>query len=294
MDNLDFSKIYSPSKLQLFEKCPQEYYFSYIDEIYSKMKAKLRKDPINLWPFNTLGKAVHDAITLFFYLPKEEQDLDNLKKQLKPAWRSEAMMRKLPPLGRWGGFSILEEERDYYKEALKMLISFYKNFKLDFKIKFLPTKDILRSIEDYKKLIKPLNQGYDISGKFDLILQLKDNSLEVVDFKTSKSEEKNEFQLKFYKLLAELNFKTPVSKASFYYLRSSRIKEYDLTKEDIEKIKELVLEKINIIKKEKEFPTKPSKLCRYCLFRNFCPAKKEISKYIKEPIQEGFVEDLPF
>lgn len=303
MDNINFSKIYSVSKLQLFEQCSKAYHFSYLDEVYSKMKAKLRKEPSNIWPFNTLGRAVHDSITLYFYLDKGEQNLENLKDQLKLAWRAEAMARKLPPLGKWGGFKDLEEERKYYKQALQMLINFYKLRKIIStesktdplkKIKFLPTKNILQSIEDYKKLIKPLNSDFDVSGKFDLVLELDDKNLSVVDFKTGKSEEKNDFQLKFYKLLAELNFLKPVLKASFYYLKSGRIKEFDLSKEKTEKTKDMVLEKINKIQQEKDFETKPSMLCQYCLFRNFCPAKKEILKYIKEPTQEDFIEDLPF
>ena len=40
------------------------------------------------------------------YLKNENRDL---KDQLKNAWKSEAMPKKLPPLGKWGGFKTLEE-----------------------------------------------------------------------------------------------------------------------------------------------------------------------------------------
>lgn len=294
MDNIDFAKIYSVSKLQLFEKCPQAFHFFYLDPVYSKMKAKLRKEPSNIWPFQTLGKAIHDSITLFLHLPKDQRTIVNLKEQLKITWRSEAMVHKLPPLGKWGGFKDLEEEREYYKKALEMLVNFFKTFDKKIVVKFLPTKDLSHSIEDYKKLIKPISREFDISGKFDLVLDLADKNLAVVDFKTGKSEDKNNFQLKFYKLLAELNFNLPVKKASFYFLKTGNIKEFDLTKEEPEKIKFLILDKIEKIKKETEFETRPSKLCTYCLFRTFCPAKKEVAEITKEPIQEDFIEDLPF
>lgn len=294
MDYIDFSKIYSFSKLKLFEQCPKAYHFSYLDEVYSKMKSQLRKDPSNLWPFNTLGKAVHDAITLFLYLPEKEQTLENLKEQLKASWWSEAMPQKIPPLGKWGGFKDLEEERSYYKEALKLLANFYKTFDRKIKIKLLPTRNIKRSIDDYKKLIKPVNDDFDVSGKLDLVLDLDNNSLEVVDFKTGKSEEKDDFQLRFYKLLTELNFSQPVNKASFYYLRTGNIKEFSLEKDDLEKIKKEVIKKIKKTQAQKEYVVKPSKLCKYCMFKTFCPAKKEVSQYIQEPLQEDFADDLPF
>ncbi len=291
--DLDFAKIYSVSKLSLFDQCPKAYHFSYLDPIYSRMKSKLRKDPANIFAFNTLGRAVHDALTLFFHLEKTEQNLKNLKNQLKLSWRSEAMPHKLPPLGAWGGFTDIEEERRYYQDALNMLINFYKNFDLSLKVYYLPTKDLLRSIEDYKKLIKPISLDSDISGKFDLIVEA-DDGLEVVDFKTGKNEEQDNFQLRFYKLLAELNFNKFIKKASFYYLKTGNIKEFDLeTENKTEEIKEEILDKIAKIKTAQEFEARPSKLCKYCLFKNFCPAKNEVREFIKQP-EDNEVEDLPF
>jgi len=300
MDFIDFSKIYSYSKLGLFEKCPKSYHFTYLDEVYSKMKSELKRDPSNIWPFYIIGRSVHDAITLFFYLPEDEKTAENLKEQLKLTWKSEAMPQKIPPLGKWGGFKDLEEERQYYRQALEMLANFFKTLGLSLsrkhkklKIKYLPTKDLARSIEDYKNLIRPISGNFDISGKFDLIISA-DDDLSVVDFKTSKSEDYNNFQLQFYKLLAELNFKLPVNKASFYYLSTGNIKEFDLAKSDSEKIKKEVLKKIDKIQACKDFKPKPSKLCQYCIFRTFCPAKKEVSQYIDLPKDQDFSEDLPF
>jgi len=294
MDNVDFNKIFSVSKLDLFDKCPKAFYFTYLDPIYSKMKSKLKKEPENIWSFQTLGKAIHDSLTLFFHLPKEQQTFSDLKEQLKLTWRSEAMANKLPPLEKWGGFKSLDEERDCYKQALAMLLNFFKTFDQKKEIKFLPTKDLKRSIEDYKKLIKPISEEFDISGRFDLIIKGENNSLEVIDFKTGKSENDNHFQLQFYKLLAELNFNQPVTKASFYYLKTGRIRVFDLTPEDSQETKFLILSKIERIKEEKKFLPYPSKLCKFCLFKNFCPAKKEIAKFIEKPVPVDLVEDLPF
>lgn len=294
MDYIDFKKIFSVSKLELFEKCPKAFHFSYLDPIYSKMKSKLRKEPAYIWPFQTLGKSVHDAITLFEHLEKEDKNLQDLKDQLKNSWRSEAMGQKLPPLGKWGGFKTLEEEREVYKKALELLSNFYKTYDSKKVIKYLPTKDLLRSIEDYKSLRQPISEDYDISGKFDLIQVLADGNLEVVDFKTSKDEKYNNFQLRFYKLLAELNFKTPVSKASFYYLRTASIREFELKDEDIKEIKDEVLDKINKISITKDFEPNTSKLCQYCIFQSFCPAYKKVGKIIAKPLFNDFADDLPF
>jgi ATP-dependent exoDNAse (exonuclease V) beta subunit len=138
---------------------------------------------------------------------------------LKTTWESKVVRNKKPPLGKWGGFTTVEEERKSYKEAQAMLRNFYKLCDANPGIAFLPAQDLKRSIEDYKNLITHLNDNYDISGKFDLIVKAGDR-LHIIDFKTSKKEESDFFQLRFYKVLAEEKFKIPVERVSFYYLRT--------------------------------------------------------------------------
>ena len=291
---IDYSKIYSPSKIDCFYKCPKQYHFSYIDPVYSKMKNKLNKYPENIWPFNTLGKAVHNAITFFYHLPENQRTEENLKEQLKKTWESEAMWNKKPPLGKWGGFESLEEEREYYKNAILMLKNFLKIAEIAPDFKYLPTDNLKKSIDDYINLITPINKDYDISGKFDLIVQ-QGNALHIIDFKTGKNEEgADDFQLRFYKLLAEENFKKPVKKTSFYFLRSGSIKESESKKEDSKKIKEEILNKIKEIKETKDFIPQPSGLCKFCIFKTFCPKKGEVSQGVKDVKKEDYPSDLPF
>src|SRR4030042_3891162 len=108
---IDYDKIYSPTKLNLFEECSQQYFFSYLDPVKSKMKTKLKQMPENIYPFHTLGKAVHNAITLYYYLPLSERNEENLLKKLAEAWMSEVKWDKKPPLLKWGGFGSVEAER---------------------------------------------------------------------------------------------------------------------------------------------------------------------------------------
>jgi putative RecB family exonuclease len=292
--NINYSKIYSPSKLDMFEKCPKSYHFYYLDPIYSKMKTDLKKMPENIFGFNTLGRAVHNAITLFFHAPEDDRTWENLKNTLKGTWTSEFQWNKKPPLGEWGGFKTLEEEKQTYNQALLMLKNFFEIQPKSLKIEYLPTPDLRHSIQDYQNLIRSLTEDFDISGKFDLIAQNEDETLHIIDFKTGKKEDNNSFQLKFYKVLAEENFKKPVSKASFFFLKSGNIKEFDLNNQTKENLKDEIVEKINLINQTKEFETKPSKLCKFCLFKNFCPAKEQVKEFIKDFKEEDYADDLPF
>lgn len=268
MADYDFSKIYSFSKLELFSKCKQQYFFNYLDPEIAPIKKEFLKPK----DFNTKGSAVHDAITLFYYLSEKERTFDNLKKCLKESWFSEKDIYKKPPLGELGGFRNIEHERKTYKESLKLLLNFFK-IKEKPDLFFIPAKTIKDSFADYAKMIKPLSEDLFISGKFDRIDKSKNNKLRIVDFKTGKNGN-NFFQLEFYKLLAELNFDKKVEQVSFYSLFPGRVKNFDVSKVKIKDIKKKILEKVNKIRKTKKFPPNPSRLCNYCDFKEICPAFK--------------------
>jgi putative RecB family exonuclease len=290
---IDYSKIYSPSKLNMFFKCPKSYHFYYLDPIYSQVKNELKRLPENIWSFHTLGKAVHNAITLFYHSPPEQRTKQQLKEYLKESWRSEVRWSEKPPLGKWGGFKTIDEERDSYHQAILMLKKFLKLAEVEPQVEYLPTKDFKHSIEDYINLITPLGKDFSISGKFDLIV--KDNGfLHIIDFKTGRGEDDNNFQLRFYKVLAEVNFQRLVRRASFYFLRDGNKKEFDLEKEETEEIKEEIVEKIEKIRHTENFETRPSKLCKFCLFKTFCPEQEKVTEIVKEVSNEDYLDDLPF
>jgi len=290
---VDYSKIYSVSKLGMFFECPKSYHFHYLDPVYSRMKSELKSRPENIWKFHTLGKAVHNAITIFYHSPPEQRTEERLKEYLKGTWQSEVMWNKKPPLEKWGGFETIEEERDSYREAILMLKNFFGIAELEPEIEYLPTRDLRRSMDDYLNLITPLNQDFDISGKFDLITRVNDDSLHIVDFKTGKRKD-DDFQLRFYKVLAEENFKKPVKKASYYFLKLGNKREFDLEEGETESIKEEILRKINQIKATDSFKPKPSKLCKYCLFKTFCPERETVNQIIGDVREEDYSDDLPF
>jgi len=276
----------------MFERCPKEYHFTYLDPFYKKEKYNLQRQPENIWNFQTVGKAVHNAITLFYYLPEEERTEENLLEGLKQTWRSEIAWGKKPPLGKVGGFNSIEEERKIYREALEMLKNLFRMLEPKIQIEYLPTADFPNSIEDYKNLIISLNNEFDLSGKLDLVTKDKDGSLQIIDFKTGREGKGSDFQLRFYKILAEKNFQKPVTKGSFYFLKSKTEKEHNLEDQDSEEIENEILERIESIKQTVTFEVQPSALCQFCLFRNFCSEGGRKTTGSREEIEAP--PDLPF
>ncbi len=294
-DNISFSKIFSASRLNVFDQCPKYYEMYYIDPKMKEAKNRLKRKFENLWPFQTIGSAVHNAITLFYHLPLEQRNTGNLSRILEKTWRNDAYpYRTQLPLLQYGGFKSLEEEREAYHLAGSLLQTFFRILPQDIDAFYLPTVN-LYTLQDYLNLRTPFISDIEISGKFDLILNNDDGSITIVDFKTSKSDrsEKAVKQMNFYQLLAELRFKKPIKELMLVYLRTGRRVFVDL--EEQETIAKQIEDKINLINETNDFATKPSKLCKYCIFRDLCPAKDEVRKYCdEEETSFEVAEDLPF
>lgn len=273
MKKVDYSKIYSFSKLNLFGNCKKQYHFNYLDPEV----APIRKEFIKPRDYKTKGQAVHGAITLFDYLPSEKRTFEELKKCLSKTWFSEIDAAKKPPLGEVGGFESLEHEREAYLDSLKLLKNFFKleeeNAAISSSVFYLPTDNIKNSFSDYQEMIKGLNNEFLISGKFDRIDKLKNGNLRVIDFKTGNGSS-NKFQLEFYKLLAELNFKIKVETVTFYNLKKGKMIDYDVADVEQDELKEKIEKKIDQIEDTKEFIPRPSPLCNHCDFQEICPIFK--------------------
>lgn len=265
-DNIDFSKVYSFSKLDSFEKCKKQYHFSYLDPETSPKRKEFMKPR----DYKTKGQAVHGALTLFYHLPEKKRTTKELEKFLFEAWYSEKDLTKAPPLAEIGGFKDINHERKTYEHSLILLKNFIKFKDFSPKIFYLPAKNIRYSFDDYKDMIKPISADFSISGKFDRIDVLDNGNLRVIDFKTGKNES-DSFQLEFYKLLAEINFGKKVDTVSFYYLNSAKVVNYDFSNYSTAKTKNIISEKIRKIQETKDFYPQKGVLCSHCDFQEICP-----------------------
>jgi RecB family exonuclease len=97
-----------------------------------------------------------------------------------------------------------------------------------------------------------------------------DDEVFIVDYKTGKREVAakdvaNNLQLGIYALAASIAFPGKKITASLHYLRSGRLKSHTYTQEDLEGVKEMLLNKINRIMKDSNFtPTSNERVCSFC------------------------------
>lgn len=191
----------SYTALKDFLKCPHVYF---LKNIYKDPKTghKIQIASAHL----SLGSTVHDAIK--WYLEMKGQVTD---KQVVEKFRNLWLRYR----GKRGGFESNEQEGDFGRRGLKMLINFLKNVKNLEKITH--------------QIIFPKYNLFDnviLIGNFDFIGEKIDGTLHVLDFKTGVKDEEETLQLYIYAILAETNLEKEVSSASFWYLdRDDRPKE---------------------------------------------------------------------
>jgi putative RecB family exonuclease len=96
-----------------------------------------------------------------------------------------------------------------------------------------------------------------------------------------------------YAILATEALGMAPTKASYLYLRSGNLKSFDPNEEAIGRTKSRVIKIAEQIRSEKEYKPRPTKMCYYCDYLEFCPAKEEAKKLIAE-YKGKEIEELPF
>lgn len=252
-------------KLKMYERCPRLYFFEYLDEDIAPIKKQIKQKR----PPLEVGNLVHDILFKYYKVPQAQRSAATLLGQLKSAWPR--------PFGSDWGFANLEEERMWYQDTVAMLKMFYEKQQNDEHLFYVP--------DPYSRELTidiPLEQGLMLTGRVDRIDEEGD-ALHVVDYKTGKSEDDDEFQVMTYVLLAKQKFGREVTKASYFYLRTGQMKtftpSYGAEQVTAERIRRLV----ETIKLDTQYVAKPSRLCQYCDFLEYCPAKKEVMELLKAP-----------
>lgn len=125
--------------------------------------------------------------------------------------------------------------------------------------------------------------GVAVHGVIDFIA-VHDQSQQVIlmDWKTGKSTPEN-FQLEIYYYVASLLWPTYDISVWYYMIDRKRSeKERQVIPRPQQEIREEMQSLLNGIENEKEWPARPDWKCRFCDYRDKCPAGAE-----KEEIQIG-------
>jgi len=153
-----------------------------------------------------LGSAVHEVVEALSEISTQDRFKDSLLEKFEQAWKKYS--------GRIGGFSSINHEEEYKQQGRDMIRKIMNDPG--------PLKNLSVKIKaDLPQYWLSEEDEIILCGKIDWLEYLPaSDSVHVIDFKTSKSEEdKESLQLPIYHLLVANTQKRKVEKASYWYLR---------------------------------------------------------------------------
>ncbi|MBN1872284.1 MAG: ATP-dependent helicase [Candidatus Omnitrophica bacterium] len=230
--------VYSFTQIESYMSCPLKYKYSFVDIIPRRQK-----------PYFSLGTVMHEVLRQFYGFVQQGVPVDSEKllEIYENCWLS-------------SGYNSKKEERLYKARGRKELMEFYK----------INKADLIRPLYLEKKFTIELG-GRPFKGYIDRIDELEDGKVEIIDYKTGKSEKESTIQLDLYAIAAAEKLGLDVGKLSFYYISTNKKRTFARSFEDLEKTKSKVSDVISKIESG-EFQPKLSYMCKFCDYQILCPA----------------------
>jgi putative RecB family exonuclease len=253
--------LYSHSRLQTFEDCPQKYKFKYIDKI-----EKPEEESIEAF----VGSRVHDVLEKLY---KDLQrcklnSLDDLLVFYGKEWKKE-----------WTpSIKIVNQgltPENYFDYGAKCIRNYYERYK---------PFDQSQTLETEARLVFPLDERgeYRIQGYIDRLARRPDGVWEIHDYKTGshlppQAELDSDRQLALY----QIGLKTRWPEATrvellWHYVGYDTTLRSRRTSEELQEVAAETLGVIQQVEQEKEFAPRQSKLCDWCEYRAECPLWKHV------------------
>lgn len=265
--------VYSPSKLDSFEKCPRQYWYGYVGKVEIKTAGTVE---------TFLGNRVHTALEQLYDLHQHgllmarEQLLQWYEKDWDLEWNNEIRIVKT-------GTS----SQDYRRTGQDCLSAYYDRY-----APFDQSQTL--GLESEVVFALDARGQCRMRGIIDRFALRQDGTCEVHDYKTSgtlmtPAEADVDRQLGLYQIgvMSMLNEVQQVD-LIWHYLQFNEEIHSRRTPEQLQGLKAACIVLIRDIEalgqEEASFPTHPSRQCDWCDFREICPAKKR-TRLVFEDIQ---------
>jgi DNA helicase-2/ATP-dependent DNA helicase PcrA len=239
----------SVSQIETFKTCPLHYKLKYIYKLQTPPSASI-----------SFGVSVHNTLKEFFEIEKKKANKNSILNIYKENWIEEGYLNK-------------KHKEEFYKKGETYLLGFLKNgYNPKIKTVSLEEKFTLKINNDLRSSL-----AIKIGGTIDRVDDLGSGRYEIIDYKTganipSQKEVDKDMQLSFYALAVSTLYKVRPEdiKLSLYYLDTQEKITTSRTKEDLERLKDEILD----IKEEIEnsdFRCNNSYFClQGCEYQMFC------------------------
>lgn len=247
--------IYSHSKLSTFEQCPLKFRFRYVDKLTPDFEEFIE---------GFLGSKVHETLEWIYQQISQGilLELDSIVHQYIKNWNKDFNHK----------IKIINQEFNseyYFNQGIIALINYF--------LENAPFKD--NTIATEKRVLVNLDpQGkYKVQGFIDRLVHNKEtNIFEIHDYKTSnflKTQEEldKDKQLALYSIAIKQLFQGVNDIHLIWHFLAFREKRISKrTEEQFEKLRQEIIQLIDRIESTKNFPSKPSALCKWCEFKSYC------------------------
>jgi len=237
----------SPSAVNGYRTCPQQYLFGYLWSLEEGPQAAL-----------SFGSIMHNTIKRF---------LGELRKGNKLPF--EEVQRIFEMEWRPVGFEDEYQEGEFKKDGLEQLRAFYGS----------TMEEPPQVCEQEKRFELPLENDVIITGRMDQVNSLGRKDVEIVDYKTGRPKKdslaKRDLQLSLYALAAKEIFEWNPVRLVFHYLQNNQVQVTTRDSKQLAEAQAVVQETAADIRAGR-FPPRPlPSVCRSCAYKPICPAHEE-------------------
>lgn len=252
--------VYSHSRLSAFERCPRKFQYRYLWKIPAEGES--------IEGF--VGKRVHEVLERL-HRAAESYGVPSLPKVL---WRFQQMFAEAYDASR---VRIVREGTplDFYRELGEQCLANYYHEHYPF------DRDETLALEEHVSFQLGSGGRYAVQGFVDRIARTRDGAIEIQDYKTSarvpsQAEVDGDRQLALYQIGIGARFGAQHRvRLVWRYLRQRRTLVSTRTPEQLGELAAQTRGLIDQIRSETVFDPKPSALCRWCEYREGCPASPE-------------------
>jgi putative RecB family exonuclease len=250
-------QVYSHSRLASFEECPRKFHYRYVQKLPAELES--------IEAF--LGKRVHEVLERLHGFTRRGlvPSLAKVIDRFRALWEAGVAAPRIR-IARAG-----TRPEQYRANGERCLTNYYRrNYPFD--------HGETLGIEERIAFELGAGEGYRVQGVIDRLVRAPDDAIEIHDYKTGQRVPRQEQldrdrQLALYQLGLTGRFGEgqPI-RLVWHYLLSDQLRTSTRTPEELASLRRDTIELIDRIRAERRFEPVPSALCRWCEYREICPA----------------------
>ncbi len=240
---------FSPTRIGAYLECAVRYRFIYLD--------KIGKFYLHSSPELSFGSSLHQALQQF-HAAGAIATPDELRESLNTSWIR-------------AGYESEQQDRDHLALATQIVETYHSDYNR--------TKaGVVETIATEKTISCDMGV-FKLSGRVDRIDRYQDGSLEVIDYKSGRTEVSPEdirdsLAMSCYQLILNDLYPETVVRGTIYCLRTGESSSYSMSPEELKSFRQTVVDTVELVLSAEWSTIYPieKEICKECEFASRCRA----------------------